>query len=132
MAIFAEVFRTISAAGLIQTVAREPVLTDEFTDTVYRAHMGFSLIACAIVLAVAHPFAAFMGAPQIALPLQVLSVVLPISALGQTHRSEEHTSELQSLMRISYAVFCLKKKKQNKYKTKKKHKTCQKKKKQKK
>src|SRR3546814_2702709 len=30
--------------------------------------------------------------------------------LGQ--RSEEHTSELQSLMRISYAVFCLKKKKQ--------------------
>src|SRR3546814_9137477 len=32
-------------------------------------------------------------------------------ALGP--RSEEHTSELQSLMRISYAVFCLKKKKQN-------------------
>src|SRR3546814_6601268 len=28
----------------------------------------------------------------------------------QSHRSEEHTSELQSLMRISYAVFCLKKK----------------------
>src|SRR3546814_9459685 len=32
-------------------------------------------------------------------------------------RSEEHTSELQSLMRISYAVFCLKKKKQKKNKT---------------
>src|SRR3546814_2719277 len=29
---------------------------------------------------------------------------------GTAHRSEEHTSELQSLMRISYAVFCLKKK----------------------
>src|SRR3546814_9058438 len=29
-------------------------------------------------------------------------------------RSEEHTSQLQSLMRISYAVFCLKKKKKNK------------------
>src|SRR3546814_14269652 len=29
-------------------------------------------------------------------------------------RSEEHTSELQSLMRISYSVFCLKKKKNNK------------------
>src|SRR3546814_4940112 len=29
------------------------------------------------------------------------------------HRSEEHTSELQSLMRISYAVFCLKKKTSN-------------------
>src|SRR3546814_10048897 len=31
---------------------------------------------------------------------------------GKGTRSEEHTSELQSLMRISYAVFCLKKKKQ--------------------
>src|SRR3546814_12828016 len=30
---------------------------------------------------------------------------------GMAQRSEEHTSELQSLMRISYAVFCLKKKK---------------------
>src|SRR3546814_11075239 len=30
--------------------------------------------------------------------------------LPRVHRSEEHTSELQSLMRISYAVFCLKKK----------------------
>src|SRR3546814_5508403 len=32
---------------------------------------------------------------------------------ASTLRSEEHTSELQSLMRISYAVFCLKKKKNN-------------------
>src|SRR3546814_1553387 len=31
--------------------------------------------------------------------------------LARSQRSEEHTSELQSLMRISYAVFCLKKKK---------------------
>src|SRR3546814_1593629 len=37
-----------------------------------------------------------------------------ISALRLGFRSEEHTSELQSLMRISYAVFCLKKKKINK------------------
>src|SRR3546814_8205382 len=34
------------------------------------------------------------------------------SSAGVTRRSEEHTSELQSLMRISYAVFCLKKKKE--------------------
>src|SRR3546814_3542522 len=33
----------------------------------------------------------------------------------KTRRSEEHTSELQSLMPISYAVFCLKKKKTTKY-----------------
>src|SRR3546814_9554227 len=36
---------------------------------------------------------------------------LPVFLLGKELRSEEHTSELQSLMRISYAVFCLKKKK---------------------
>src|SRR3546814_8930785 len=36
---------------------------------------------------------------------------------GAGLRSEEHTSELQSLMRISYAVFCLKKKKQPKHQT---------------
>src|SRR3546814_1664906 len=34
-----------------------------------------------------------------------------IAQIGCAPRSEEHTSELQSLMRISYAVFCLKKKK---------------------
>src|SRR3546814_8237444 len=47
--------------------------------------------------------------------------VLPDDELA---RSEEHTSELQSLMRISYAVFCLKKKKKKKnmrLKSKKKH-----------
>src|SRR3546814_2904818 len=38
--------------------------------------------------------------------------VVTIVATGQQTRSEEHTSELQSLMRISYAVFCLKKKKE--------------------
>src|SRR3546814_9273821 len=37
-------------------------------------------------------------------------------------RSEEHTSELQSLMRISYAVFCLKKKKNNQHKSHKQQK----------
>src|SRR3546814_1530778 len=36
----------------------------------------------------------------------------PICQPARSSRSEEHTSELQSLMRISYAVFCLKKKKE--------------------
>src|SRR3546814_5515759 len=36
-----------------------------------------------------------------------------LSGRDRRRRSEEHTSELQSLMRISYAVFCLKKKKKN-------------------
>src|SRR3546814_9168899 len=39
--------------------------------------------------------------------------LLPSTGHSRGLRSEEHTSELQSLMRISYAVFCLKKKKQN-------------------
>src|SRR3546814_4360954 len=39
--------------------------------------------------------------------------------ISRAVRSEEHTSELQSLMRISYAVFCLKKKKQSVYDTNK-------------
>src|SRR3546814_6558629 len=47
---------------------------------------------------------------------RIVSPLLPDTQLaydGITElRSEEHTSELQSLMRISYAVFCLKKKKQ--------------------
>src|SRR3546814_8909678 len=49
------------------------------------------------------PFA--MGFSRCGLPL-------PIEHFYQSSRSEEHTSELQSLMRISYAVFCLKKTKQ--------------------
>src|SRR3546814_5146169 len=42
---------------------------------------------------------------------------------SERERSEEHTSELQSLMRISYAVFCLKKKKTNNHITIKKRDT---------
>src|SRR3546814_6872549 len=44
-------------------------------------------------------------------------MILTAYALLCIMRSEEHTSELQSLMRISYAVFCLKKKKQQKHNT---------------
>src|SRR3546814_5075597 len=45
----------------------------------------------------------------------VFDHLLPVPDRDYDLRSEEHTSELQSLMRISYAVFCLKKKKpQNK------------------
>src|SRR3546814_9737396 len=49
---------------------------------------------------------------------QEIHPVLGHALIDAARRSEEHTSELQSLMRISYAVFCLKKKKnkRNKYK----------------
>src|SRR3546814_8540623 len=53
------------------------------------------------------------------LEIAVILFVTDKAQLGHARaldRSEEHTSELQSLMRISYAVFCLKKKKQKKTK----------------
>src|SRR3546814_5276243 len=48
------------------------------------------------------------------LTLVVAGVGIALATSKMMTRSEEHTSELQSLMRISYAVFCLKKKKNNK------------------
>src|SRR3546814_1139576 len=48
-------------------------------------------------------------------PTTYLNDIRHLLAVAGIHRSEEHTSELQSLMRISYAVFCLKKKKENKH-----------------
>src|SRR3546814_9390378 len=47
------------------------------------------------------------------LPARDPRLAPPRSSAPPSRRSEEHTSELQSLMRISYAVFCLKKKKQH-------------------
>src|SRR3546814_1468319 len=46
-------------------------------------------------------------------PVSIVDGLKPnwLTSVGAPRRSEEHTSELQSLMRISYAVFCLKKKK---------------------
>src|SRR3546814_6443155 len=58
--------------------------------------------------AVGRAAAVLIGALIAAFPEELVDEV----AVG-TVRSEEHTSELQSLMRISYAVFCLKKKKIN-------------------
>src|SRR3546814_4189419 len=59
--------------------------------------------------------AARVGMPSTARPVQDLSAhsspaLLSAPTSTSLKRSEEHTSELQSLMRISYAVFCLKKK----------------------
>src|SRR3546814_2139310 len=47
---------------------------------------------------------------QLAIPALLLSIIGFVESVSVAQRSEEHTSELQSLMRISYAVFCLKKK----------------------
>src|SRR3546814_5305986 len=54
-----------------------------------------------------------VGGVVLAVDREAEGVILAVGAghLPLAQRSEEHTSELQSLMRISYAVFCLKKKK---------------------
>src|SRR3546814_616449 len=50
--------------------------------------------------------------PELTTPISIATATARLfSAIAAVSRSEEHTSELQSLMRISYAVFCLKKKK---------------------
>src|SRR3546814_3749048 len=54
--------------------------------------------------------------PRALTPCRRMPVTGLLIAALPVARSEEHTSELQSLMRISYAVFCLKKKKDKNYK----------------
>src|SRR3546814_3822539 len=74
------------------------VMLDHAAD-VKRQHLPFAL----------PPTAAGHRVPAVA--LQLGSGAEQTGVVGHVeHRSEEHTSELQSLMRISYAVFCLKKK----------------------
>src|SRR3546814_3341767 len=66
-------------------------------------HMGI----IAFAFGMGGPLANFAGLLHMTMHSLTKSAIF--FAVG--HRSEEHTSELQSLMRISYAVFCLKKKK---------------------
>src|SRR3546814_4699322 len=70
--------------------------------------LGFGLVGLLLLVILT----GFVWLPYDPLAIDLDNVLAPPS---WAHRSEEHTSELQSLMRISYAVFCLKKK--TKYKT---------------
>src|SRR3546814_2662981 len=71
------------------------------------------------VFALALVFGAKAGTSAIGVLLHYVAIVSAVGVvvwllafpLGEQPRSEEHTSELQSLMRISYAVLCLQKKK---------------------
>src|SRR3546814_8933182 len=75
------------------------------------------LIGLIFLVCLTEPLAkvALVFTPPAYFALGILGISV-IASLSEG-RSEEHTSELQSLMRISYAVFCLKKKKNNKKNT---------------
>src|SRR3546814_2709377 len=62
----------------------------------------------------AHPLRAFFVLVVVSNPVRESTTKATKKARRES-RSEEHTSELQSLMRISYAVFCLKKKNNNRF-----------------
>lgn len=85
MAVTAEAFRIIATAGLVQTIARKSEITPAFLDTIYRSQQGFSFLSAILIMALAQPIAGWMGAPDIALPLAVMSLTLPISSFGATH-----------------------------------------------
>src|SRR3546814_8897908 len=87
------------------------------TDTLFPYTTLFRSIAMGIVTLLQvkrrGPVGAGYLAPQITSVIYLPPMLLAAQAGGLAlvfGRSEEHTSELQSLMRISYAVFCLKKK----------------------
>src|SRR3546814_16490775 len=86
------------------------------TDTLFPYTTLFRSVASAFVaLAVPDIFRTLKGWPVLLVGAAGAVVVVGVAACVAPTlrglRSEEHTSELQSLMRISYAVFCLKKKK---------------------
>src|SRR3546814_4866681 len=92
---------------------------------VYRSHVGGLLVGSSrLWRAMTHRGMLGRAARSLRFHVHARHAVM-IHLLRRRFRSEEHTSELQSLMRISYAVFCLKKKKTNnlRSKTRKQHTT---------
>src|SRR3546814_7492706 len=85
------------------------VVVDQFIDRTFAREKSFFGPGMVAHVSVADPVCGRLGDPleaagrELGLPLRRAGTYLVM-------RSEEHTSELQSLMRISYAVFCLKKK----------------------
>src|SRR3546814_2404086 len=93
------------AAGQAQIAGeRSPFVAAFFLDDLYQQDLAAANdVLDFVATAQRHAFAAQIIGSSIAIPAFATRCGLL--------RSEEHTSELQSLMRISYAVFCLKKKK---------------------
>src|SRR3546814_4438285 len=84
MAVTAEAFRIIATAGLVQTIARKKEITPAFLYTIYRSQQAFSILSALLIMALAQPIAGWMDAPDIALPLAVMRLTLPIPSFGST------------------------------------------------
>src|SRR3546814_1518715 len=93
----AAVFQDVGADRKL--VDPRPVVAKAVGDGVVVLELGFAIVVLEARVV------------EVALALQPRFCRLGLQSLS--HRSEEHTSELQSLMRISYAVLCLKKKQKN-------------------
>src|SRR3546814_6334978 len=96
----------------LDTPAREECLADfhqRFRGNALVIDKWFALQALSLHPQVLDHVAALAQHPDFTLrnPNRVRALYMALA--GNPHRSEEHTSELQSLMRTSYAVFCLKK-----------------------
>src|SRR3546814_7183913 len=91
---------------------RQPV-TDlgEFFARIFTEHRRHVRLRCGVRIAAFGIFACTLR-QRLDLGADVATFAKCLDQIRQ-QRSEEHTSELQSLMRISYAVFCLQKKKRN-------------------
>src|SRR3546814_5846063 len=97
---FEEDLEQARAAGVLG----DKILGSEFSFQLHAFH-GYGAYICGEETALLESLEGKKGQPRFKPPFP--------ASFGLYGRSEEHTSELQSLMRISYAVFCLKKKTKN-------------------
>src|SRR3546814_4679442 len=90
----------------LTTPAGRPASSSNFTR--YRVVSG---VSAAGLITTVHPAASAGAILRVAMARGKFQGVMSSAGPSAWRRSEEHTSELQSLMRNTYAVFCLKKKK---------------------
>src|SRR3546814_3341522 len=109
---YTTLFRSRTTLGLIRDAGIEPRVIEYLKDPPDRATLTGLIAKIGVPV---REVLRTKADPYIELGLDdpALGDDALIDAMLAHPRSEEHTSELQSLMRISYAVFCLKKKKNN-------------------
>src|SRR3546814_10585427 len=92
------------AEGLLTFVGRDDAMIKTAGNRVSPTEVEDAAVASGLIYE-----AVAFGVPDARLGAAIILIVRGKSGPEDADRSEEHTSELQSLMRISYAVFCLKK-----------------------